>query len=321
MSVNIPSIAEKVFNVLKGFGFGVDSFDAAGEQVIDPTTATRFVVSEPNILVRLDTSTETIVLNTSEDLSDHKVRKMLKNISQDFLMNFDYKVFGKKLKPKGENQDIARNSEKDMAEVKEGFDPMSGSSKTSYQSLDNVKIVVKHKKAVNEEIRGARSRNFHSIFIQRGDERFKLPENNLAMARAMARHVQQGGEVFDETAVTIIEMAQDMKKLREFLRYVKTANIMNESNQEYVALAIDNIEQIKETFKKLSGVNSYSTCVESLSTSTPKLLSTEALTLSTVIEFSRSLLSVSLRVSPPLTKFPPPVRVRVFAPRLIAVPE
>ena len=178
MSVNIPSIAEKVFNVLKGFGFGVDSFDAAGEQVIDPTTATRFVVSEPNILVRLDTSTETIVLNTSEDLSDHKVRKMLKNISQDFLMNFDYKVFGKKLKPKGENQDIARNSEKDMAEVKEGFDPMSGSSKTSYQSLDNVKIVVKHKKAVNEEIRGARSRNIHSIFIQRGDERFKLPENN-----------------------------------------------------------------------------------------------------------------------------------------------
>lgn len=276
MSVNIPSIAEKVFNVLKGFGFGVDSFDAAGEQVIDPTTATRFVVSEPNILVRLDTSTETIVLNTSEDLSDHKVRKMLKNISQDFLMNFDYKVFGKKLKPKGENQDIARNSEKDMAEVKEGFDPMSGSSKTSYQSLDNVKIVVKHKKAVNEEIRGARSRNIHSIFIQRGDERFKLPENNLAMARAMARHVQQGGEVFDETAVTIIEMAQDMKKLREFLRYVKTANIMNESNQEYVALAIDNIEQIKETFKKLSGVNSYSTCVESLSTSVEEILEDDA---------------------------------------------
>ena len=55
--------------------------------------------------------------------------------------------------------------------------------------------------------------------------------------------------------------------------------------------------------------------VELLSTSSPpELLSAEVLTLSTVIEFSRSLLSASLRVSPPLTRLPPPVRVRVFAP-------
>ena len=61
--------------------------------------------------------------------------------------------------------------------------------------------------------------------------------------------------------------------------------------------------------------------VESASTSSPpELLSAEVLTLSTVIEFSRSLLLASLRVSPPLTRLPPPLRVRVFAPRLIAVP-
>ena len=60
--------------------------------------------------------------------------------------------------------------------------------------------------------------------------------------------------------------------------------------------------------------------VELLSTSKPKL-SAEVLTLSTVIEFRRSLLLGSLRVSPPLTRLPPPLRVRVFAPRLIAAPE
>ena len=58
--------------------------------------------------------------------------------------------------------------------------------------------------------------------------------------------------------------------------------------------------------------------VELLSTSTPKLLSIVVLTLSTVIEFSRSLLFALLRVSPPLTKLPPPDKVIVFAPRLIA---
>ena len=60
--------------------------------------------------------------------------------------------------------------------------------------------------------------------------------------------------------------------------------------------------------------------VEFPSTSIPKL-SDVVLTLSTVIEFSRSLLSALLRASPPLTRLPPPLRVRVFAPRLIAVPE
>jgi len=61
--------------------------------------------------------------------------------------------------------------------------------------------------------------------------------------------------------------------------------------------------------------------VELSSTSSPpELLSAEVLTLSTVIEFRRSILLGSLRVSPPLTRLPPPVRVRVFAPRLIAVP-
>jgi len=60
--------------------------------------------------------------------------------------------------------------------------------------------------------------------------------------------------------------------------------------------------------------------LELASTSRPELAS-EVLTLSTVIESSRSLLLALLRVSPPLTRLPPPLRVRVFAPRLIAVPE
>ena len=54
--------------------------------------------------------------------------------------------------------------------------------------------------------------------------------------------------------------------------------------------------------------------VELLSTSKPKLFA-EVLTLSTMIEFSRSLLSALLRASPPLTRLPPPLRVIVFAPR------
>ena len=60
--------------------------------------------------------------------------------------------------------------------------------------------------------------------------------------------------------------------------------------------------------------------VELLSTSIPKLFA-DVVVLSNVIEFSRSLLLALLRSKPPLTKLPPPDKVIVFAPRLIAAPE
>lgn len=148
-----------------------------------------------------------------------------------------------------------------MADVMEGFGTMTGSSKTSYQGLDNVKIVVKHKKPVNEEIRGARSRNIHSIFIQRGDERFKMSENNLSAARAMARHIQKGGEIFDTIGTNITEMAREYRKLQEFVRYVRSANLINETNEEFVNIALENISSIRGTFKKLAGTKTYASTV------------------------------------------------------------
>jgi len=266
MATNKKQVSEKIFNLLKGFGYEVKTFDVEGNNQVNPQESTRFVVEEPNILVRLDLNKNSIILNTSEDLTDHKIRPMLKELSKDYLLNFDYNVFGKRLKPKGELQDAEKNSEKDMADVMEAsLGKLSGSTKTSYQPLENVKIVLKHKKAIDEEIRGSRSRNIHSIFIQRGEERFKLPENNLAMARAMARHVQKGGEVFDEIGESIVDMARDLSKLREFIVYVKRSNIVNEANAEYVNLAIENINNIRETFKKLQGAKTYATAVESLS--------------------------------------------------------
>ena len=266
MATNKKQVSEKIFNLLKGFGYEVKTFDVEGNNKVNPQESTRFVVEEPNILVRLDLNKNSIILNTSEDLTDHKVRPMLKELSKDYLLNFDYNVFGKRLKPKGELQDAEKNSEKDMADVMEAsLGKLSGSTKTSYQPLENVKIVLKHKKAIDEEIRGSRSRNIHSIFIQRGEERFKLPENNLAMARAMARHVQKGGEVFDEIGESIVNMARDLSKLREFIVYVKRSNIVNEANAEYVNLAIENINNIRETFKKLQGAKTYASAVESLS--------------------------------------------------------
>lgn len=264
MAVDTASVAEKVFNILKGHGYTVQSYDKEGKLQIDPREATRFAVDKPNVLVRLDVSTETISLSTSEDLSEHPLRTMLKNLANDYLMSFDYRVFGKKIKPKGEQINIAQNAEKNMADVMEGFGTMSGSTKTSYQPLDNVKIIVRHKKPVNEEIRGSRSRNIHSILIQKGDERFKMQENNLKAARAMARHINSGGEMFDTVGQAITEMAAEYRKLQEFVRYVRSAKLINEDNEQYVTLALENIENIRNNFERISGTKTYASAIESL---------------------------------------------------------
>lgn len=264
MAVNLAVVAEKVFNLLKGFGYVVKSFDNEGKLVIDPSEGSRFVVAQPNILIRVDKSTDTLMYATGKGIdeqTDAELRKMLKELANDYLMSFDYRKFNKTIKAKAEKIDIAQKSEKDMADVMEGFGTMTGSTKTSYQPLDTVKIVVRHKKPVNEEVRGARSRNIHSIYIQRGEERFKMSENNLAAARAMARHMYNGGEMHDQTGTAITEMAGELNKLREFVRYVQSNSLVNEDNQEYVTLAFENIEHIKNTFKKLSGVKSYASAV------------------------------------------------------------
>ena len=142
--------------------------------------------------------------------------------------------------------------------------PVQGSLKTSYQPLDSVKIVVKHSKPVNEEVRGSRSRNISKIFIQANEERFLFPSKNLNGARAMARHIYNGGVMHDSVGESIVNMCKDFGKLKEFIRYVNKKGLVNEENSQYVSLAKEHVENIRTTFKRLSGVKSYANAVESL---------------------------------------------------------
>jgi hypothetical protein len=265
MAISVKTVADKVYGLLKGFGFSVDIFDSAGEVTGDPAEALRFFVEDPNLLVTLNVEDNEIRLSVSENTEQtDKLREQLTNLAKTYLMTTDFRVFGKTLKPSSESTNIKKESKMEESGVMEGFGTMTGSVKTSYQPLDNVKIIVRHAKPVNEEVRGARSRNISKIFIQRGEERFAFPSKNLAGARAMARHIHNGGAMHDNIGESIVAMCGDLKTLREFVRYVQTNNLVTESNQEYVTLAFENIEEIRKTFKKLSGVKTYASAVESV---------------------------------------------------------
>jgi len=200
--------------------------------------------------------------STEKDLADRMLKskgpsqqKDIEKISKDETPYDKYMRHMKAIKKQQNKESVTEAS----------LGKMTGSRKSSYQPLaDNVKIIVRHNKEVNEEVRGARGRNIHSILIQRGEEKFKMAENNLSAARAMARHLHNGGETFDEIGEAITEMSREFKKLKEFVNYVRKANLVNETNEEFVTMAIENINDIKTNLKRLSGVKSYSNAVESV---------------------------------------------------------
>ena len=259
--INIDRVAEKIFKILKGHGYSVRLYADDGMDTIDPELARRFYVDDPNMLITLDQEGEEIVMNKSQEVPLHvyeAVLQRVKRLSNEYMLNFTLREFGKKVEPKNFSYQAKKVKENSMNSISEGsLSKMFGSRKTSRQTLEHVQIVVKHKKDVNEESRGSRTRNIHSIFLESGGERFRFPHNNLSGARAMARHMSGGGTVNDMIGEHIVESTGDLLRLKEFMRYVKSNKLINESSEDVVEVVRENINALQIDLKKLTGTNSY----------------------------------------------------------------
>lgn len=272
MAVNYGSIAEKIMRFIQGNGLQVQMYDASnGKSVGDPTVARYFYVEEPNMMVFLDDSTNELKFHIGEgvDIDRPMVDKMIKNLrnlARENILDFDIREFGKQITPKNYAYKIEQNKEQAMSDfVSEGLSPLEGSTRTSRQTLENARLVVKHRKPVNEEQRGARSRNISAIFIENAEgERFKYPFIHLNGARAMARHVAHGGVPSDMVGEAIVELSSNLSKLKEFMNIVNKQNLVNESNRAIVSNVKLKMESIKESIKRIQGNKGYAAFVESI---------------------------------------------------------
>ena len=166
MAVNLSNVATKVMKFMQGSGLTLKMFDDSnGKSVSDPAQARYFYVGEPNMMVHIDDSAKELQFHVGEnvDIDKREVNSMMKNLRQiahSNMLDFDVRSFGKRIKPKNYAYKIEQNKEQTMSDVfNEGMSPLEGSSRTSRQTLENVRLIVKHRNAVNEESRGARSRN------------------------------------------------------------------------------------------------------------------------------------------------------------------
>lgn len=271
MAVNLNTIAEKIMKFIRGNGLAVKMFDSeSGKSVADPSLARFFYIDEPNMMVVLDDNEATIKFHLGEGVSINdpviaKMRKNLKAMANEHILDFDIRSFGQRIEPKGYGYKIEQNKERDVDEVYESISRLEGSTRTSRQKLENAKIIVRHKKPVNEEQRGARSRNISAIFIENADgERFKYPFKHLSGARAMARHISTGGNPMDMAGSAIIEMSENLSKLKEFMSVVNKQQLVNETNRDVVMNVKHKIKKIKEQIAHIQGAKGYTAFIESL---------------------------------------------------------
>jgi len=157
------------------------------------------------------------------------------------------------------SSDVFTANEKSVTESK-----LHGNSRTSYQDMGPVRLVVKHSDVINDEVRGARSRKIDSMFIETTEgERFRMPFKKLSAGRAMAEHISHGGQVHDGLGQHIVQMVDEMSKLGSFVRGTKHRMFEDEETKDMCEAAAERYHELNSGLKKLGGGRGYKEYAES----------------------------------------------------------
>ena len=249
----MDTLGEEILNIIKGSNMKLKMFTAEGQKTVNAEEATRFYAYEEDLMVtvREDDGKIETVIQAGGDFSIPDNKKLLNTIKKATHKNlgeFTVRKFDKKLEPK----DFSHQS------VTEGFSKPFGTIKTSYVESPNARLVIKHTKGVNEEVRGSRSRHIHSLFIENSQgERFRFPHRYMGGAKAMAMHVNEGGTPYDAKGEAILSMCEEIASLNKFVRHVQSHKLVNESNSEIVEAVRSKLAELKNTINSLSTLRGY----------------------------------------------------------------
>jgi len=209
--------------------------------------------------------------------------KELKDFAVEHQLNFDVRDITKSSLNKQDYQNLAdTNKAVNTAEMSEELaritklaglekapvsEGLTGTSKSSFENLDKTKLIIRHKGKVDENVPGARSRQINSLYIENEDgERFKYPIVHLAGARAMTRHVANGGRPHDDFGQHIIQTSEDIAKLNSFARFVSNKDQLNDSAGDIIEQTKMKLENLRNYVKNLSKQSHYEAAVKDFKT-------------------------------------------------------
>lgn len=246
MAINYNTVTKRIFDILVGSDYEVLMGDENAKKTLDSTQAVRFYVQDLHSMVFVDKKEDKIKLYVSngEDAdSIEKLKNAIQKTADHFMLGFTVKNYGKKLEPKDFAFQVA---------VQESAN-MTGTTKSSYQNLNGGKLIIRHTKSINAESRGSRSRSIKSIYVENKDgERFQFHTKWLTGARAMARHVGNGGYPHDEVGTTIKSLSEEYSALRKFIRHANVKGFVNEETQGLVEFAQKKTIAIERAMRRMN---------------------------------------------------------------------
>lgn len=279
MQNSVDHISEQLFKVIKGYKHQLVLFTEEGKKTVDPAEARGFYAKDIQMMVNFvsDETTNEITVNLSPTTDIKSVSGMLASIrtlASRNIIEYTVKTFGKDIEPKDFAYQAMKNQ--NTTSLGEGFSGWTGSARKSISELDDARIVIRHKRSVDETKRGARSRQIESIFIENADgERFKFPSNNLTAARAMTRHIKEGGTPYDDFGQHIYETMSELNELKKFQRYNKKRDFFENADiTEEIGTRVTNL---RSSLKQMSGVKGYPTHLESFTLENKDAVSQERL--------------------------------------------
>lgn len=262
---NLDTIAVDLFEKIRGRFPNVTLGDSDGNVTNVPEDARYFDFSYVNegedlgqVSVSLDEDNG-IVIVVGKDLIQGQLEsiqdtwfnflKEIRLFAKKRLMAFDVRDINKSNLNKRDYKFLAKNrpGENSMAESK-----MYGTHKTSYQKIGNARLAIKHIAPINTESAAGRTHKINAIYVESPTgERFKYPFKHLSGARAMARHVSEGGNAYDDFGKYISGLSEEMSKLRKFNQYMGRSSVMAETLAEYTDVVKDRIKEVRKTIGNL----------------------------------------------------------------------
>ena len=258
-----------------------DTFGSVSVSIADGETMKVFY--NRNLVDKIDEDSKGEWYAFLKELKDfaveHQLRFDVRDITKSNLSKQDYENLADTNKTVNTDEmseelnRITKLAGVEKAPVAEG---LTGTSKSSFENLNKTKLIIRHKGKVDETVPGSRSRQIQSLYIENEEgERFKYPMTHLAGARAMQRHVSNGGRPHDEFGEHIVATSEDIAKLNSFSRYVTNKDQLNDNAGDIIEQTKLKLENLRGYMKNIAKQSHYEAASKDFKTADEQVLDDE----------------------------------------------
>jgi len=270
---SLDTISEDLFNKIRGRFPSVTIGDENGKVTNDPKLA-RFYdfdykKGSDNLgKVSISVSEESLDIMYAQSFMEdqdevtkqnwYEFLREIRAFAKKRLLKFDVRDITKSNLDRRDYQFLSQNRNTTMSESR-----LYGTSRVSYQNIGSARLNIRHRSSVNEEQAASRTRNIDRIYIESPEgERFKYPYRHLAGARAMARHVAEGGTPFDDFGKHVVGLSEELNNLKKFKTYVGRSKVMAEGLSQYMDIIEGRAKDVKKELESIQKSNGYANIIE-----------------------------------------------------------